>query len=182
MHPLIVPKVPFPLWPSKERAVKKPSPRSNLWIGRASGTFFLSEYDALRQRSAVPSLRLRTDRKENRHTARLFPRAGLNFWIWPLLLFQPLIGLSASLLSRRRRTFRMDPSYPPPFSAPRRPISQLCRSDCNRSVRRPPARLSSRTPDCIALRVFLIRPSSVRSSVRFPFHLAAANGRMGELS
>ena len=31
MHPLIVPKVPFPLWPSKERG-KKPSRRSNLRI------------------------------------------------------------------------------------------------------------------------------------------------------
>ena len=61
-------------------------------------------------------------------TARLCPRVRF----LDLALSLSLIGLSASFLSRRRtdgrRTFRplsLSPSL-------RRPISQLCRSDCNR--------------------------------------------------
>ena len=48
MHPLIVPKVPFPLWPSKERG-KKPSRRSNLRICFLREGDFLSGFDALRK-------------------------------------------------------------------------------------------------------------------------------------
>ena len=48
MHPLIVPKVPFPLWPSKERG-KKPSRRSNLRICFLREGDFLLGFDALRK-------------------------------------------------------------------------------------------------------------------------------------
>ena len=51
-------------------------------------------------------------------TARWFfglgPSLSLSLFLYLSFLLVSLIGLSASFLSRRRRTFRMDPSYPPP--------------------------------------------------------------------